>query len=169
MGTGRLTVQGPKGRLFSIDRASVSPRCGVRQSSPTQERSTTATMATDRDGTRPPEGASGGGRTTRRQLPATRPQDPAPPQQSSTQPATSASDLARLAGVEVDVTLLLGRTEITLEEAAQLDEKSLLAVDKRADEPVRGVGERRALRARQARYGGQSLRGSTVGDGRPVI
>lgn len=36
----------------------------------------------------------------------------------------------------MDVTLLSGRTKITLEEVVQLDEKSLIAVDKRAVEPV---------------------------------
>ena len=34
------------------------------------------------------------------------------------------------------MTLELGRTEITLEEAMKLGEKSLLAVDRTADEPV---------------------------------
>ena len=96
-------------------------------------------MATDQNGPVPSRGGDKdqgrrsptGGGETRRQLPAIR-----PPSASQTPSSAAADDLARLGGVEVDVTLLLGRTEITLEEAAQLDEKSLLAVDKRADEPV---------------------------------
>ena len=52
-------------------------------------------------------------------------------------PAPSgAAHLSGLASVEVEVTLELGRTEITLEEAMKLGEKSLLAVDRTADEPV---------------------------------
>ena len=93
-------------------------------------------MATDQSGTprggdEPKGGNATSSGSSRRQLPATRPKD-----SGAAQPTSGANELARLGGVEVDVTLLLGRTEITLEEAAQLDEKSLLAVDKRADEPV---------------------------------
>ncbi len=44
--------------------------------------------------------------------------------------------LTRLGGVNVAVSLELGRSEITLDEARQLGEKSILAVDKLADEPV---------------------------------
>ena len=44
--------------------------------------------------------------------------------------------LTRLGGVNVAVSLELGRSEITLDEARQLGEKTILAVDKLADEPV---------------------------------
>jgi flagellar motor switch protein FliN/FliY len=67
----------------------------------------------------------------RRQLPAIRPHVESP-----TPSTIGVGDLSRLAGFEVDVTLLLGRTEIMLEEVAKLDEQSLVTVDKRADEPV---------------------------------
>ena len=50
-------------------------------------------------------------------------------------PATGGS-LTRLGGVNVAVSLELGRAAITLEEAQKLGEKSLLAVDKLASEPV---------------------------------
>ena len=54
-------------------------------------------------------------------------------------PAALSSALASLAGlaeVEVKITLELGRTEITLEEAMSLGERSMLVVEKMADEPV---------------------------------
>ena len=46
------------------------------------------------------------------------------------------AELSGLRNVEVRITLELGRTEITLEEAQSLVEKSLLAVDKLDNEPV---------------------------------
>ena len=74
------------------------------------------------------DSTSAGGGKVKRQLPAVRPRQDVG--------ASAKGPLARLAGVEVDVTLLLGRTEITLEEASQLDAKSLLTGDRLADEPV---------------------------------
>lgn len=50
-------------------------------------------------------------------------------------PATPAS-LSGLGEVEVKITLELGRTEITLEEAMGLTERSMVVADKMADEPV---------------------------------
>ena len=99
-------------------------------------------MATDRNETTPQRGgrqtqggkAPAGGTPVRRQLPATRPHVESP-----TPSTIGVGDLSRLAGFEVDVTLLLGRTEITLEEVAKLDEQSLVIVDKRADEPVEAL------------------------------
>lgn len=46
------------------------------------------------------------------------------------------SSLAGLGEVEVKITLELGRTEITLEEAMSLAERSMVVVDKMAEEPV---------------------------------
>lgn len=46
------------------------------------------------------------------------------------------SPLSGLGEVEVKVTLELGRTEITVEEAMSLAERSMVVADKRADEPV---------------------------------
>ena len=81
------------------------------------------------------DSTSAGGGKGKRQLPAVRPRQDVG--------ASAKGPLARLAGVEVDVTLLLGRTEITLEEASQLDAKSLLTHEAildqnllQADEPV---------------------------------
>ncbi|MCC7262133.1 MAG: FliM/FliN family flagellar motor switch protein [Candidatus Latescibacteria bacterium] len=54
-------------------------------------------------------------------------------------PAPLAGELASLLGlqeVEVKITLELGRTEITLEEAMSLTERSTVVGDKMADEPV---------------------------------
>jgi flagellar motor switch protein FliN/FliY len=50
--------------------------------------------------------------------------------------ASTTSALSGLGGVDVKVTLVLGRTEITIEEAAELGEKSLLRIDCKADDPV---------------------------------
>ena len=44
--------------------------------------------------------------------------------------------LSALGDVKVEVSLILGRTEITLANAESLDEKSLLTVDRKADDPV---------------------------------
>lgn len=44
--------------------------------------------------------------------------------------------LSGLRDVEVRITLELGRTEITLEEATSLAERSMLVIDKLAEEPV---------------------------------
>lgn len=44
--------------------------------------------------------------------------------------------LSGLGEVEVKITLELGRTEITLEEAMGLTERSMVVADKLADEPV---------------------------------
>ena len=48
----------------------------------------------------------------------------------------SAAPMRGLGGVSVKVTLVLGRTELTIEEAAALSEKSLLGIDRKADDPV---------------------------------
>ena len=50
-------------------------------------------------------------------------------------PALSAA-LSALGDVKVKVSLVLGRTEITLADAESLEEKSLLTVDRNADDPV---------------------------------
>lgn len=50
--------------------------------------------------------------------------------------AAGGLNLAGLRDVEVRITLELGRTEITLEEATSLAERSMLVVDKLAEEPV---------------------------------
>ena len=50
-------------------------------------------------------------------------------------PAASAS-LSALGDVKVKVSLVLGRTEITLADAETLGEKSLLTVDRNSDDPV---------------------------------
>ncbi len=46
------------------------------------------------------------------------------------------SSLSGLGEVEVKVTLELGRTQITMEEAMSLGERSMVVADKLADEPV---------------------------------
>lgn len=50
--------------------------------------------------------------------------------------AVSLASLAGLGEVEVKVTLELGRTELTLEEAMSLAERSTVVGDKLAEEPV---------------------------------
>ncbi len=50
--------------------------------------------------------------------------------------AVGGVSLSGLRDVEVRITLELGRTEITLEEATGLAERSMLVVDKLAEEPV---------------------------------
>ena len=50
--------------------------------------------------------------------------------------AGSAAAMRGLGGVSVKVTLVLGRTELRIEEAAELSEKSLLRIDSKADDPV---------------------------------
>ena len=59
---------------------------------------------------------------------------PVPPEGVG-QPVASAS-LSGLGDVKVKVSLVLGRTEITLADAENLEEKSLLTVDRNADDPV---------------------------------
>ena len=49
---------------------------------------------------------------------------------------TVLSSLSGLGEVEVKITLELGRTEITLEEAMSLTERSMVVANKMADEPV---------------------------------
>ena len=44
--------------------------------------------------------------------------------------------LSGLAGIDVKVRLILGRTEITIEKAAELGEKSLLRLDRNGNDPV---------------------------------
>lgn len=61
---------------------------------------------------------------------------PVPAKARQSEKASPTSALSRLGGVDVKVTLVLGRTEITIEEAAELGEKSLLRIDRRADDPV---------------------------------
>ena len=50
--------------------------------------------------------------------------------------AAPAASLAGLGEVEVKITLELGRTELTLEEAMSLAERSMVVGDKMAEEPV---------------------------------
>ena len=61
---------------------------------------------------------------------------PVPARARQPEKASPTSALSGLGGVDVKVTLVLGRTEITIEEAAELGEKSLLRIDRRADDPV---------------------------------
>lgn len=51
-------------------------------------------------------------------------------------PAAKQASLAGLAEVEIRITVELGRTELTLEEAMSLAERSMVVGDKLAQEPV---------------------------------
>ena len=51
-------------------------------------------------------------------------------------PSAPASALAGLADVKVKVALVLGRTEITFDDAVNLDVESLLTIDRTATDPV---------------------------------
>lgn len=51
-------------------------------------------------------------------------------------PSAVPAALSALGDVKVKVSVVLGRTELTLANAESLDEKSLLTVDRNADDPV---------------------------------
>ena len=61
---------------------------------------------------------------------------PVPAERREMAAESTSSSLPGLGGIRVKVTLVLGHTELTIEEAADLNEKSLLRLDRRANDPV---------------------------------
>ncbi|MBT4503400.1 MAG: flagellar motor switch protein FliN [Gemmatimonadetes bacterium] len=77
-----------------------------------------------------------GEKVNRVQFPVLKKEDKAPPKKGNEVVPADLGALAGLQDVEVKITLEWGRTEITVEEAMQLDKEALLRLDHQAKEPI---------------------------------
>ena len=61
---------------------------------------------------------------------------PVPAERREKAAESTSSALPGLGAISVKMTLILGRTELTIEDAADLNEKSLLRLDRSSNDPV---------------------------------